>query len=129
MIEFRVDGSPITQGSLKSFLGKNGKVCTFHDNPLLKDWRNQIKRAVWRQNTITPNWKNITESNIGLKVVFYLDNPLTGGDLDKLIRAVGDALTGVCYVDDRQITRIYAEKRNTDQNNPAGVVITLKTLE
>lgn len=85
--------------------------------------------AVWRQNTITPNWKNITESNIGLKVVFYLDNPLTGGDLDKLIRAVGDALTGVCYVDDRQITRIYAEKRNTDQNNPAGVVITLKTLE
>jgi Holliday junction resolvase RusA-like endonuclease len=31
-------------------------------------------------------------------------------DLDKLVRAVLDALTGVCYLDDSQVTRIEAEK-------------------
>ena len=129
MIEFRVDGSPITQGSLKSFLGKNGKVCTFHDNPQLKIWRSQVKIAFWKQNTKTQEWKNITGFPIALKAVFFLKDSINGGDLDKLIRAIGDALTGVCYVDDRQIIKIYAEKRTIDKNSPEGVEIILKTLE
>jgi len=31
-------------------------------------------------------------------------------DLDKLVRGVLDALTGVCYVDDSQVTTIECEK-------------------
>jgi crossover junction endodeoxyribonuclease RusA len=33
------------------------------------------------------------------------------GDLDKLVRAVGDALTGVVYVDDALIVNLHAWKR------------------
>ena len=43
-------------------------------------------------------------------------------DLDKLARAVGDALTGVAYRDDAQITRWHLQKRYGEQ---AGTEITV----
>lgn len=39
--------------------------------------------------------------------VHYLSTP----DVDKLARAVGDALTGFAYVDDKQVTTLWADKR------------------
>ena len=129
-IKFRVYGTPITQGSLKSFVGKNGKVCTFHDNPQLKFWRHDVQRAFWEQNRQTKDWEAVTDSAVALKAVFYL-KPQTGRgrDLDKLIRAIGDALTGACYIDDEQINFIWAAKKQADSNNPEGVEIHLKTIE
>lgn len=32
------------------------------------------------------------------------------GDLDNFVKAVLDALTGICFQDDRQVTEIHAEK-------------------
>lgn len=48
------------------------------------------------------------------------------GDLDKLTRAVGDALTGTIYKDDRQITDLYASKCYDDQDL---VTISIESLE
>jgi Holliday junction resolvase RusA-like endonuclease len=38
------------------------------------------------------------------------EEPSVAPDLDKLIRAVLDALTAIAYVDDGQVTEIYAQK-------------------
>jgi Holliday junction resolvase RusA-like endonuclease len=38
------------------------------------------------------------------------NEPSVAPDLDKLIRAVLDALTAIAYVDDGQVTEIYARK-------------------
>jgi crossover junction endodeoxyribonuclease RusA len=35
-------------------------------------------------------------------------------DLDKLVRSVGDALTGIAYEDDSQIISLFATKRYSD---------------
>ena len=50
--------------------------------------------------------------------------PYVAPDLDKLIRAVLDALTGVAYVDDGQVVTIKSTKTYGDP----GVTITLDTL-
>jgi Holliday junction resolvase RusA-like endonuclease len=57
------------------------------------------------------------EGPIGIRISFGIKAPLNtkhgypkSPDLDKLIRGVLDALTGVCYVDDSQVTFIEAQK-------------------
>lgn len=44
------------------------------------------------------------------------------GDLDKYLRAIGDAMTGIVYVDDTQIVRIVATKRFSKSKNAVGGV-------
>ena len=46
-------------------------------------------------------------------------------DLDKLVRAGLDALTGVVFVDDRQVVAITATKAWADATRPAGVTMTI----
>ncbi len=71
----------------------------------------------------------MTEAAIELKTVFFLKRGGNrNGDLDKLVRAVGDALTGVCFIDDDQIVRIIAEKRKASDSHPEGVEISLKSF-
>lgn len=45
-------------------------------------------------------------------------------DLDKLVRAVLDALTGIAYRDDSQVTHILASKRRATAEEKTGVLIT-----
>lgn len=49
-----------------------------------------------------------------IKMAHYYDQPAVMPDCDKLIRAVGDALTGICYKDDAQIVHIEATKAYAD---------------
>ena len=44
-------------------------------------------------------------------------------DLDKLIRAVGDALTGALYWDDRQVVHIFGDKTYTNIPEREGVTV------
>ncbi|MDO4857120.1 MAG: RusA family crossover junction endodeoxyribonuclease [Thermoguttaceae bacterium] len=127
-IHFRVDGKPITEGSTKAFTTAKGKPKIVHENPNLKAWRDLIKYSFLDVRNTGKRWE-LTEAAIELKAVFYLKRGGNhNGDLDKLIRAVGDALTGVCYVDDDQIVRIMAEKRKADEAHPEGVEISLKSF-
>jgi Holliday junction resolvase RusA-like endonuclease len=52
-----------------------------------------------------------------IKMSHYYDLPAVAPDLDKLVRAVSDALTGVCYHDDRQIVEIVASKIYGDKTS------------
>lgn len=55
------------------------------------------------------------------------DRPSVKPDLDKLVRAVLDGLTGVAYFDDAQVTAVQATKRYGDGLIKQGVWITVET--
>lgn len=55
------------------------------------------------------------EGDVGIYVGFYFES--RRGDLDNKIKPLLDALQGTCYGNDRQITRIVAERR-IDKDNP-----------
>lgn len=49
-------------------------------------------------------------------------------DLDKLMRAVGDALSGVWWEDDSQIVSLYLVKVYTDRPGNEGITVTAKEV-
>ena len=51
------------------------------------------------------------------------------GDLDKLCRAVCDALTGIAYDDDSQVFSINAERRYAVGSEAQGAHITITTID
>ena len=108
MIYFNVDGQPIPQGSMKVI---NGHVIHSQGSALAA-WRSAIALSAKIAGA-----KPHTEP-VEIELVFRMARPRTvtrsepsvAPDLDKLIRAVLDALTAVAYRDDGQVTRITATK-------------------
>ena len=109
-----VPGTPITQGSMKVIRGR-----MLHSNKKLIPWRNTIRDYFPIKPQVGP---------ISLRLTFEFIKPRTGKlhsprpDLDKLIRAVMDALTGHVYEDDSQVSRVVAEKV---YSNREGVTISI----
>ena len=75
---------------------------------------------------------------VSVQAVFYLHRPQRPehahpigrvGDLDKLLRAVGDVLTGVYYSDDSQIVDWAACKVYEDQDHPEGAAIVINIVD
>ena len=105
---FFVKGKPVSQGSLKFIKGRAIHV----KGRELALWRGTI--AAIARGT------NITKIQVGVDIdlVFIFNKPKTvkrnepfvRPDLDKLIRAVLDGLTGVAYEDDQQVVRLTAQK-------------------
>lgn len=108
MIEFRVEGQPIPQGSMKVI---NGHVI-HSQGSALANWRSAIALSARRAGAF-PKKDAITISMTFVmakpKTVKRLE-PSVAPDLDKLVRAVLDALTAIAYLDDGQVTEIYAKK-------------------
>lgn len=81
--------------------------------------------AVWRSTVaLSARFAGAkpVEGAIGIEIVFRVKRPKTvkrdfptvAPDLDKYIRGVLDALTGIAYIDDSQVTDIKAEKVYSD---------------
>lgn len=108
MIIFNVDGQPVPQGSMKVI---NGYVIHSQGSALAA-WRSAIALSAKAAGA-----KPHTEP-VEIDLVFRMARPRTvtrsepsvAPDLDKLVRAVLDALTAVAYRDDGQVTRITATK-------------------
>ena len=108
MNEFFVKGRPVPQGSLKFI---NGRPIHARATDLAV-WRADIARNA-EQNGFTP-----VSNPVSVTITFSFLKPKTAKritpsvkpDLDKLIRAVLDGLTGVVYVDDCQVVLIKARK-------------------
>jgi crossover junction endodeoxyribonuclease RusA len=138
-IQFFVPGHPKAQGS-KRHVGKGVMVEMAKD---LKPWRQAIAKAAAEEMDGRDSFHNTVQ----LRAVFWFHRPKThyrqgkyagevkstapmyrsaSPDLDKLCRAVGDALTiGGLILDDRHIVRIEAEKRYGDP----GVLVEVRELE
>lgn len=112
MIEFSCDGTPVPQGSMKVI---NGHVLHSQGSAL----------AVWR-STIALSARfagaKPVDGAIGIEVTFRVkrpktvkrDRPTVAPDLDKYLRGLLDALTGICYQDDSQVVDIRAKKVYSD---------------
>ena len=122
-ITFDVLGRPAPQGSKKS-IGNNRFV---EASKFLPAWRKAVRGAA--EFAVSVNGWARTSGPVELEVMFYLERPSTvtvtkrphpivPPDVDKLIRGVGDALTGVVYDDDSQIIRVLAWKVYADAREP-----------
>lgn len=108
MIEFRVDGLPVPQGSMKVIHGR----VIHSQGSALAQWRASIALAA-RKAGARPTREPIT-----MTLTFIMPRPKTvkrnhpsvAPDLDKLIRGALDALTAIAYVDDGQVVEIYSKK-------------------
>lgn len=133
MLMLWVSGAPVAQGSMRS--PKAGVV--LHGSENLTAWRDQIAWAAkdkWRG-------KPLIDAPVKLDCQFHFNKPQrprhewwrdTAPDLDKLIRAVGDALEGVVLKNDARIAMVTASKHWTVEPphsiSDAGVFITLEEL-
>jgi len=124
-----VPGLPISQGSKKAFQ-RGSKIVLVESAAGLKSWREAVARAAQAQGRTILDTEAVT-----LSLMFMLPAPkkpvrrypTTKPDLDKLIRAIADSLTGVWYKDDSQIVKLQAEKcYTTDQ---PGVYISISHLD
>lgn len=118
---------PKPQGSKKVIHGRLIEA----SGQALKVWRRQIADACEPYLT-----QNIHLGPIRLEVDFYLPRPRTVSikdrakpivppDLDKLLRAVGDAVgqSGLIWGDDSQIVEILARKHYADEREPGAVIV------
>lgn len=126
-VTFHVEGTPAPQGSKT-----RTRYGMFESSKRVKPWRDLVKAAAMKAGDdaallgpLTPPYR--------VEMWFYIAKPRTSrakhpvaptiGDLDKLARAVGDALTSAGLIeDDRHIIKLVAEKAWAVDENPGAIV-------
>jgi crossover junction endodeoxyribonuclease RusA len=137
-VEFTVVGVSQPQGSTKAFIrpGMKFPVVT-SDNAKLKGWRAQV---AWAASKEARRHGLIDRAvPVRLMAAYFLARPkslgkkvgvphVTKPDIDKLTRAIGDALTGILYADDSQITELKVTKAYAAVGEAPHVVIVVQPL-
>lgn len=141
VVEFWVAGLPKPQGSKRAFVNPKTKraVLTESAGAPLKDWRHDVKAfaidaMVGKQMVVQPR-------GVHLSVEFVMPRPTSlprnkptplavkRPDLDKLVRAICDSLTGVVYADDSQAISHDVWKRIAEIGEQPGANIAVTALE
>lgn len=126
-IRFFVAGLPVPKGSAKAFVVKGRAVVTDSAGPPLKAWAAACHGAA---QTAMAGVQPL-DGPLDLSLVFTLVRPkshpksrrtwpTTRPDLDKLVRGVLDAMTGVVFLDDGQVVALYTEKLWAGLDAPRG---------
>lgn len=128
-VRFFVSGKSEPQGSTRAFVVK-GRARVTSSNPNLNQWRDLIASEAQGQFP-APHL-----GPVHLQALFSLPKPRSypkklvpatkRPDLDKLVRAICDALTAIAWLDDSQVTQIHATKRYAEPDEPPGVLITIE---
>lgn len=121
-VTFHVHGAPVQQGSTKGFVNKrSGRVQITHDNKApLKSWRQDVAACAAEAGVVQ------LEGPVRVEATFRFVRPASvtakkrplpevKPDLDKLARALLDALTGIAYRDDAQVVALDVQKLYADQ--------------
>ncbi len=148
-----VPGIPVPQGSTRAF-ARNGRVHTTNDpSGRIERWRGDIRSAVTAEIRVThgdaSDWYMLADP-ISMRLSFRMPRPAShflpangkrsapvlrldaphwtpsGADIDKLARAVLDALTGVVYADDSQVVSVVAAKRYATPGEGPGLRLELR---
>jgi Holliday junction resolvase RusA-like endonuclease len=94
-----IDGEPVPKQSYRATKRGGG-----YTPERVKTWQTLVKlkaREAWRRDPLT--------GPVAMRVVFRLGNRRRV-DLENLQKAIGDALNGVVYQDDSQITSLHLAK-------------------
>ena len=116
---FIVYGEAIPKGSTRAFV-VNGKAVTTNANKRTKDWQTLVSMAAQERKPDKP-----IVGAVDILLNFYLPRPksvsekkrplpIVKPDIDKLIRCILDALTGIYFTDDAQVCEVRALKRYGD---------------
>lgn len=131
-VTFSVHGTPQPKGSLKAFHAyRSRRVVVTADNPKLAGWQRTI-----RAEALGARRRQCFAGPVEVTCVFILPRPLSypkrvvahtrKPDLDKLVRAVLDALAaGVLFGDDAAVVSLRASKSYVAPGFGPGVTITV----
>lgn len=127
-IEFFVPGTPAPQGS-KSFKGiRGGRGLLVESSKALGPWRERVALAAH------PHADGLIGGAVAIRLDFVMPRPKSAPkrstpaavkrpDIDKLSRAILDAITGILIADDSQVVTLYATKRLAEIDEIGGVTI------
>ncbi len=136
MISFTVFGVPQPQGSKTPYVMKGGtRAGMFDSNKKTIPWRQEVSRTALAAMNEDRAALIPRPLAVLLEASFYFEKPKSvkkavlyktaKPDLDKLLRAIGDGLTEICYEDDSQIAQCVVTKLF---GSPARVEITVMEL-
>lgn len=121
ILTFTVYGRPQPQGSMRAFTPKGWtRPILTSTNKNLKSWRQEV--AIMAQSLMTSSKVEPVRRPLPVYVSasFIFQKPKSTPkkvvsntkkpDIEKLCRALADALTGICYDDDSQIVELMATK-------------------
>jgi crossover junction endodeoxyribonuclease RusA len=126
-ISFFVSGCPQPKGSTRAFVVK-GHAVTTSSNRNLKQWELRIAHEAQAQAERV-GWTFNAEASYDIEAHFYFPVPksypkkwwhahTTKPDLDKLGRALNDALTGILFADDSMVTSLDITKGYVEETSP-----------
>jgi crossover junction endodeoxyribonuclease RusA len=95
--EFIVEGPPLSQQT--------------RSPARLRAWRATVRAAA---SARWPQGQPAVTGSLMLTVVYYHERPAVRMDNDNLVKPIQDALIGLAYVDDRQITDTRVRKASID---------------
>ena len=138
-VEFRAYGMPSTQGSMKAIVAKSGRAVVIPcSKAKLKSWRSVIADAAQEAMDGRP----LIDGPVSIRVRFLLGErpksaikkragiirawPHSKPDVDKLLRALCDAIKGIVYTDDARVVSLASTK---EYGSPAGCEVSILALE
>jgi crossover junction endodeoxyribonuclease RusA len=131
-VEFFVPGKPAPQGSKRAFRNQHsGRIQLTESSKTVGPWRERVALTAHNEMGGRP----LMGGAVSVLLDFVLPRPTSTPktratppavkkpDLDKLARAVLDAITDVVIADDSQVTNLHATKRLAEIGETAGVHI------
>ncbi len=132
-LKFFVPGRPAPQGSKRHV----GRGVLIESSKELQPWRERVALAA--HNAMHAAGTTLFTTAVTVNLEFVMRRPLSTPksytphatrqpDLDKLQRAILDAITGTVLADDALVVEIHARKRLAAHAEAPGVAITVDTL-
>lgn len=147
-VSFEVVGTPRPQGSKRAFVNKHtGRAQMTEQSKHVYTWRDDIRSAAARaMGAAMPTGKAVrvlaefivarpkadfgTGKNADALKPSAPIHPIkkTSGDIDKLLRALFDAMSGIVYDDDAQVVNVHSVRRFAVGFERPGAFVTVRSL-
>jgi crossover junction endodeoxyribonuclease RusA len=142
-VSFTVRGVPVPQGSKRALVHRStGRAVVIEQGGQRhKDWRADVKAAAMAAVlAATPSWNGqVLTGPVGVSIYFTMPKPKSAPktrrtwpdkrpDLDKLVRAILDAITGEVIADDAQVVTLQATKDYPDGFDVPGCTVAVWTI-
>ena len=133
-IVFTAVGNPATKGSARAFIVR-GRAIVTNDCKRERPWAQEVRRCADYAMVLQP-WIG----PVVVRVEFRMSRPKRLGkrrvnvlfdrrsDIDKCLRSILDALSGVCFLDDAQVVGIEAVQFYADFGQPPGATVAVRPI-